>query len=143
MLSQIAFTTHAHEGLTLEDYKLIGTRNDAICKSLGFTGRIYVNEVENFNIIEGESAMVENYFVAFSNDPRIKLTIPHMSKYIQKRAFKDYQVWGYHSKAGENLPAEIHHLNAQTYQASLPQTISLSLRFLLEGYVFENLKAAA
>jgi len=58
MLSQMAFTTHAKEGFSLEEHIAIGSKNDAICKSIGFTGRIYANEVENFNIIEGSAQQV-------------------------------------------------------------------------------------
>ena len=143
MLSQITFTTHAKEGLTLEEHIKIGAKNDAICKSLGFTGRIFANEIQNFNIIEGETDRVEDYYSAFKNDPRIKFSLLHFSKKITTREFNEYQVWGYYSKFQLDFPSQIHSLTAHSFESSIPHNLSFRLRLLLEGYVHENLKSAA
>ena len=143
MLSQIVFTTHTRESVSLEYFKTMGVKNDTICKSLGFTGRIFADEVANFNIIEGESERVQDYFEAFRSDRRVKLEILHVNKHIQAREFSDYQVWGYHSETSAGLPPQIHKLTAFNFDSSVPFNLSLSLRLLLEGYVFENLKVAA
>lgn len=143
MLSQFVFTTHTRESLSLEYFNTIGVKNDIICKSLGFTGRVFADEVSNFNIIEGKSERVQEYFSAFTSDRRVKVKISHVSKHIQSREFSDYQVWGYHSEASEGLPPQIHKLTAFNFDSSVPFNLPLSLRLLLEGYVFENLKVAA
>jgi len=143
MLSQMAFTTHAKEGFSLEEHIAIGSKNDAICKSIGFTGRIYANEVENFNIIEGSAQQVEQYYAAFKNDVRVKLTLLHFTRQVTKREFNEYQVWGYYSKGQVNFPPQINHLRPDNFESSIPPNVSLRLRLLLEGYVNESLKTAA
>lgn len=143
MLSQFVFTTHTRESVNLASFKTIGVNNDIICKSLGFTGRIFANEVANFNIIEGESERVKEYFSAFTSDRRVKVKIAHVNKHIQAREFSDYQVWSYHSEARDEFPPQIHKLTAFNFDSSVPFNLPLSLRLLLEGYVFENLKVAA
>lgn len=143
MLSQFVFSTYTKESVSLEYFRTIGVKNDTICKSLGFTGRVFANEFANFNIIEGEAERVKEYSTAFTSDQRVKVQITHVDKYIQTRVFSDYQVWSYHSKAREDLPPQIHKLTAFNFDSSVPFNISLALRILLEGYVFENLKVAA
>ena len=143
MLSQITFTTHIKEGLTLEEQIKIGAKNDAVCKSLGFTGRIFANEIQNFNIIEGETDLATEYYSAFKNDPRIKFSMLHFSRKITTREFSEYQVWGYYSKLKLEFPSQVHSLTTHSFEGSIPHNLSFRLRLLLEGYVHENLKSAA
>ena len=135
MLSQITFTSHVRDSVTFEAYREIGVRNDAICKSLGFTGRLFVVESEQLNIIEGPSDINEKYYSAFVNDPRAKVTIRHFSRDIARRDFQDYGVWVNHSLMNKNLPAELHSLTKDTLDTAMTPHLPLRLRLIIDSYI--------
>ena len=135
MLSQITFTSHVRDSVPLEAYVDIGVKNDAICKSLGFTGRLFVVESEQLNIIEGPSDLNKKYYSAFVNAPRAKVTIRHFSRDIPKRDFQDYSVWVNHKLMSKNLPPEFHNLTKDTLDSALTPDLPLKLRLIIDGYI--------
>lgn len=135
LLSQIIFTTHLNGEIPIEDYIAIGVKNDTICNTLGFTGRLFVVENEHLNIIEGPSELNENYYTAFVKDPRASSTLRHFSQTIETREFPDYGVWAKHSAMPDNVPPEIKPLTQESLNAALVPNLSVKLRLIIDGYI--------
>lgn len=80
--------------MTIEELVSIGVDNISICKSLGFTGRLFAIENEHLSVLEGAADLIENYFQAFSGDERVGSTLRHFSRLIESREFPDLQPLG-------------------------------------------------
>lgn len=129
--------------LPVSDYVEMGIKNDAICKSFGFTGRLFVNEYETLNIIEGPHELNESYFQAIVNDPRSTATLRHFSRQLESREFHDYSVWAAHSQMPHVLPKRLNLLCGSRLDQALVPNLSLKVRLIIDGYVRANLLSAA
>lgn len=121
-------------GLTVAERKQISEDNVAACRQLGLTGRVFVNGIHGFSVVEGTEDMTTKYAQALSVDPRVKTYVQHVDRDITQRELEDYYILIDNEKsASPHKGVQVR--TSELMKAALPEVPSAQLKMMIEAYL--------
>lgn len=133
MINQKIITMRANPHLSETDKLQICANSIQICRTLGLTGRVYVQDLNGLKIIEGAQDIIAEFFKALEADDRVESLIEHSCRMVSAPEFTDYQIGI--DIAGPHNVEGLHVLTPEYLKGSLPASPSAHVTMMIDAYV--------
>lgn len=141
-LSQYIFSPTCVDEMTSKMAYQVACQSVTVFEQLGLTGRVFANNKRALAVVEGPTAIVEQYFHALSADILLETIFLHSSRPIEQREFSDFSIW-INLREEFEFTDRVRRLTKPALKDALPASPSIKLKIMATAYLNDDILAAA